>query len=60
MVALERDIAYDILGENLERSEKEIMDEACDEPLIEKSDITAMGAVVPDVLVTEEDEVYAN
>lgn len=53
MLELEREIAYDIVGENIERTEQEIL--ADDEQMIEKSDITAVGVAVPEVLVTEED-----
>ena len=56
MLALERNIAYDIMGEDIERSEQEILNEEAD--LIEKSDITALGVAVPEVLVTEGDEGY--
>ena len=54
MLQLERDIAYDIMAENVERSEQEILND--DEQMIEKSDITAVGVVVPEMLVTEEDQ----
>ena len=48
------DIAYDIAGQ--ERSEQEILNQDQNEPMIEKSDITAVGVAVPERLGTEEDE----
>ena len=54
MLQIEQAIAYDIMGEQIERTEEEILNE--EEALIEKSDLTAMGVAVPEVLVTEGDE----
>ena len=54
MLQLEREIAYDIMEERIERSEHEILNEK--DQLLEKSDITAVGVAVPDVLVTEGDD----
>ena len=48
------DIAYDIAGQ--ERSEQEILNQDQNELMIEKSDITAMGVAVPEILGTEEDD----
>ena len=48
------DIAYDIAGQ--ERSEEEILNQDQNEPMIEKSDITAVGVAVPERLGTEEDD----
>ena len=48
------DIAYDIAGQ--ERSEQEILNQDQNEPMIEKSDITAVGVAVPERLGTEEDD----
>ena len=56
MLRIERDIAYDIMGEHIERTEEDILAEEENEALIEKSDITALGVIVPEVLVTEGDE----
>lgn len=53
MLAIEREIAYDIMGEQIERTEQQILNEEV--PLIESSDVTAFGVAVPEVLVTEED-----
>ena len=57
MLKLERDIAYGIMEENIERSEQEILKEGDEEQMIEKSDLTALGVAVPEVLVTEEDDI---
>ena len=54
MLRLEREIAYDIMDENVERSEHEILNQK--EQMIQKSDITAMGVAVPEMLVTEGDD----
>lgn len=54
MLQIEQAIAFDIMGEQIERTEEEILNE--EEDLIEKSDLTAMGVAVPEVLVTEGDE----
>ena len=56
MLRIERDIAYDIMGEHIEQTEEDILAEEENEALIEKSDITALGVIVPEVLVTEGDE----
>ena len=56
MLKIERDIAYDIMGEQIERTQEQILAEADQETLIEKSDITAIGVAVPEVLQTEGDE----
>lgn len=53
MLQLEMEIAYDVMGQ--ERSEQEILDQDQNEPMIEKSDITAVGVAVPERLGTEED-----
>ena len=54
MLQIEQAIAFDIMGEQIERTEEEILND--EEALIEKSDLTAMGVAVPDVLVTEGDD----
>ena len=54
MLALEREIAYDVMRDI--RAQCDILKQEFDEDLIEKSDITAMGVAVPEMLVTEEDE----
>ena len=51
------EIAYDVMGQ--ERTEQEILNQDQNEPMIEKSDITAMGVAVPERLGTEEDDNYA-
>ena len=54
MLALERDIAYDIAGDNPGgRSEEEILKQEAEEDLIEKSGLTAMGVAVPEMLSRE-------
>ena len=52
MLALEREIAYDMVGDRV-RTEAEILREGADEAAIEKSDLTAMGVAVPDELGME-------
>ena len=42
------------MDENVERSQQEILND--NEPIIERSDLTAMGVAVPEMLITEEDE----
>ena len=56
MLRIERDIEYDMLEENIERSQQDILNQDNEEQLIEKSDLTAMGVTVPEMLVTEEDQ----
>ena len=54
MLALEREIAYDIAGENPGgRSEEEILMQEAEDDYIEKSGLTAMGVAVPEMLSRE-------
>ena len=54
MLRLEQEIAYDIAGDTVERTQEEILNQK--EHMIEKSDLTEIGVAVPEMLVTEEDE----
>ena len=57
MMALEREIAYDIAGVHPGgRSEEEILQQEADEAQIEKSGLTAKGIAFPNMLLTEGDQ----
>ena len=54
MLNLEREIAYDIAGENVDSMQDEdILHQ--ETPLIETSAVTAIGVSVPEMLRTEKD-----
>lgn len=54
MLNLEREIAYDIAGENVDSNhDEDILQQ--ETPLIETSAVTAVGVAMPEMLRTEKD-----